>query len=184
MRAITAPMVETQPVVTGTLYQITLAEADGESGITRIEIGPYEFPGVPVRYASAGFDNLVVYPQPATPGAALLITYARGPLPLVKPLDVPELPAADHPALWQFAVTRLRLTEGGQELKKAMQYFARFLDTARRRAAQVRARSLNRYDKLPLELERFDLSRVIRLRPDLPPWRKETQWPPASTSKP
>lgn len=49
MPTITSPLVETQKVVTGTIYQITIAEESGGSGITRIDIGPYQFPGVAPR---------------------------------------------------------------------------------------------------------------------------------------
>jgi hypothetical protein len=130
-------------------------------------------PGTPTRYATAGFDGFYVYKQPAVPGSILLVTYARSPLPLVDVNASPEIPQADHAALWQYAVCRLRLAEGGQELQKSLRYLAGFVDAAKKRAAQVRARSLAaRYDKLPLELERFDLSRVMRTRPDLIPWRK------------
>jgi len=46
MPTITAPLVETQHVVTGTLYQITIGEEQNGTGITRLDIGPYQFPGV------------------------------------------------------------------------------------------------------------------------------------------
>ena len=46
MPTITAPLVETQHVVTGTLYQVTIGEEQNGSGITRLDIGPYQFPGV------------------------------------------------------------------------------------------------------------------------------------------
>jgi hypothetical protein len=46
MPSITAPLVETQAVVTGTMYQITIGEEQNGTGITRIDIGPYQFPGV------------------------------------------------------------------------------------------------------------------------------------------
>jgi hypothetical protein len=45
MASIIAPHIETQLVVTGTSYTLTIAEANSESGITRIEIGPYYFEG-------------------------------------------------------------------------------------------------------------------------------------------
>jgi hypothetical protein len=45
MATFTSPNIETQLVVTGTSYQLAIAEADSGSGITRIEIGPYHFEG-------------------------------------------------------------------------------------------------------------------------------------------
>ncbi|HEX5324477.1 MAG TPA: hypothetical protein VFW40_11870 [Capsulimonadaceae bacterium] len=50
MPAITAPFVETQPVVTGIMYQVTLNEEANGTGITRIEFGPYFFPGPNPKY--------------------------------------------------------------------------------------------------------------------------------------
>jgi hypothetical protein len=60
MPTITAPHVETQQVVTGTLYQITLAEETNGTGITRIDIGPYRFPGIPpqIKYPEAPTNEL------------------------------------------------------------------------------------------------------------------------------
>jgi hypothetical protein len=55
MPTVTAPFVETQQVVTGFMYQLHIAEADGGRGITRLDIGPYRFPGTPpiVKYPEA-----------------------------------------------------------------------------------------------------------------------------------
>ncbi|HEY3329974.1 MAG TPA: hypothetical protein VGK19_08145 [Capsulimonadaceae bacterium] len=50
MPTISAPLVETQQVVTGTLYQIAIAEGANGTGITRLEIGPYRFAGIPPQY--------------------------------------------------------------------------------------------------------------------------------------
>ena len=60
MPTISAPLVETQQVVTGTLYQITIAEETNGSGITRIDIGPYHFPGIPpqIKYPEAPTNEL------------------------------------------------------------------------------------------------------------------------------
>jgi hypothetical protein len=49
MPTVTAPYIETQQVVTGRMYELTIAEQDGGQGITRLEIGPYYFPGVAPR---------------------------------------------------------------------------------------------------------------------------------------
>jgi hypothetical protein len=71
------------------------------------------------------------------------------------------------------AVSLLRMKEGGDELAGAMAGLGRYLQVAAKRAAQVRGRSLaQRYDKLPLELERYDFSRLLKIRPDLAPHRK------------
>ncbi|MBV9848061.1 MAG: hypothetical protein JO250_00085 [Armatimonadetes bacterium] len=57
MAAITAPYVETQQVVTGFIYQLHIAEEENGTGITRLDIGPYFFPGAPPR---------VKYPEAVT----------------------------------------------------------------------------------------------------------------------
>jgi hypothetical protein len=61
MASITAPYIETQQVVTGTNYLLTIAESDTESGITRIEIGPYHFVGAAgqKKYPEAPTNELV-----------------------------------------------------------------------------------------------------------------------------
>ena len=53
----TAPYVETQQVVTGTMYQLYIAEESDGRGITRMDIGPYYFDGVVPR---------VKYPEAVT----------------------------------------------------------------------------------------------------------------------
>ena len=55
MPTVTAPYVETQQVVTGFMYQLHIAEAQDGPGITRLDIGPYFFPGTPpqVKYPEA-----------------------------------------------------------------------------------------------------------------------------------
>ena len=45
MASITAPYVETSQVVTGFMYQLAIAEEENGAGITRLDIGPYSFPG-------------------------------------------------------------------------------------------------------------------------------------------
>ena len=45
MPTITAPNIETQQVVTGISYTLSISESDTGTGITRIEIGPYYFDG-------------------------------------------------------------------------------------------------------------------------------------------
>ncbi len=55
MPSVTAPYVETQQVVTGFMYQLHIGEEDNGRGITRLDIGPYFFPGTPpqVKYPEA-----------------------------------------------------------------------------------------------------------------------------------
>ncbi len=55
MPTLTAPYVETQQVVTGYLYQLSLGEEPNGQGITRLDIGPYFFPGAApsVKYPEA-----------------------------------------------------------------------------------------------------------------------------------
>ena len=57
MPMITAPYVETQQVVTGFMYQLTIAEEANGPGITRLDIGPYFFSGAAGR---------VSYPEAVT----------------------------------------------------------------------------------------------------------------------
>lgn len=129
--------------------------------------------GYPDRYTCLGFDLVALNRAPAIAGVKLLITYARSPVAMVEDTDVPEITEGDHLALVDGAVPLMRLKDGGQELAAALPLLGRFLEAAKQRALQVRARSLaQRYDKLPLELERVDLSRLMKLRPDLPPNRK------------
>lgn len=131
--------------------------------------------GTPARYGCQGWDLLFLDKSPAQSGQKLLITYARNCNPLVLDEDVPELHDADHEALMDYGEFRLRCNEGGQELHIGK--LKAFLDAAKLRAAQVRARSLaQRYDKLPFELEGFDYSRLLNPRAGLVPNRKENRW--------
>jgi hypothetical protein len=129
-------------------------------------------PGAPSRYASMGFDFFAAYPQPAAL-TIVNVTYARAPVALLGDSDVPEIPEEFHPDLADYGVYRLRVREGGQEFEKSLPYFQRFMKGAAKYAKYIRARNLgSRYDKLPFELERFDMSRMFRARPDLVPVRK------------
>ncbi|MCW3058666.1 MAG: hypothetical protein ABIY70_05725 [Capsulimonas sp.] len=55
MPTVTAPYIETQQVVTGYMYQLHIAENENGPGITRLDIGPYYFPGAPpqIKYPEA-----------------------------------------------------------------------------------------------------------------------------------
>ncbi|MCC7235600.1 MAG: hypothetical protein IT163_09875 [Bryobacterales bacterium] len=130
--------------------------------------------GTPDRYAFAGVDVMTFDRIPSTVGQTVYITMARAAAPLAGDADAPEIPASHHEALIDFAVFWLRAKEGGSEFLSALGGLARFFDSARQLAAFVRARSLAlRYDHVPSELERFDLSRLLKVRTDLPPHRRE-----------
>ncbi len=121
-------------------------------------------PGAPSRYAALGADFLALYQQPASAGTTLQVTYARAPLPLLLPTDVPEIPGVYHPRLVDYGIYRCRQVEGGQEFAKSLVYLASFLDGATHYGRFVRARNLgSRYDKLPFELEAFDKSQMLKL---------------------
>lgn len=62
MPTLTAPYVEVQQVVTGYMYQLHIAEDSQGRGITRMDIGPYYFEGVPprVRYPEAVTNELCI----------------------------------------------------------------------------------------------------------------------------
>lgn len=134
---------------------------------------PLNAPNIPSRYTSLGADLVGVYGQPTYAGLVLNWTYARAPVALVLPADVPEIPAEYHARLVEYGIYRLRQLESGQELQKALQCFNGFLDGAQHYAAYVRSRNLSsRYDKVPFELEGFDRSQLLRLRGDLYPDRR------------
>ncbi len=129
--------------------------------------------GTPTRYGALKNDLFFIDRTPAAPGTSLNVTYARMPKTMLA-TDPTETPAAHAHALADFAVALLRCKEGGQEFTKAAQrHLPLFMDAVKKCAAQVRARSLaQRYDVGPPELERFDISRLLKTRADLPPWRK------------
>jgi hypothetical protein len=134
--------------------------------------------GDPERYALIGLDLLAVYKQLAA-GGTLSLVYAAAPATLLADADVPEIPAEYHEDLVEGAVTLLRLAEGGQELAKAWPGFGRLVAGATKMAGYVRQRSLDlRYDRLPLELDKIDLSRALAIT------RKETSWLTTSASRP
>lgn len=129
-------------------------------------------PGDPYRYASLGADLVALYRQTAT-GTTLNVTYARCPLTLVADTDVPDVRPEWHPALVAYAQYRMRQSEGGTEFEKVLPLLAEFLDAATKCAAYVRARNRgSQYDIGPMELEAYDKSQLLQLRPDLVPGRK------------
>lgn len=130
--------------------------------------------GLPTQYDSSGFGLLVFDRSPDQAYMAFL-TYARMPVALVNPTDAPEIPEPDHQALIDGAVGFLRIREGGQELANDAPAFGSFMSAVARRADQVRARSLaQRYDRVPIEIAKFDISRLLNARPDLK--RRNPAW--------
>lgn len=129
-------------------------------------------PGSPTRYTARGVDLVGIYKQPAGSLVQLEVTYARAPLALVDDTDVPEIPAEYHGLLPNYGIYRCRQVEGGQEFQKTLAGLDEFFEGAGRYAKYVRTRNLGaRYDTLPFELQKFDRSKMLKLRVDLPPAR-------------
>jgi hypothetical protein len=116
--------------------------------------------GTPDRYATLGFNVLVVNQQPVNDVVAQM-TYARAPVPMVGDVS-PEIPEAYHIDLIDYSLYKLRLKEGAQGLARGMTYLNRFLDRMTALADYVRARSrAARYDTLPFELRLFDRAQLL-----------------------
>ena len=121
--------------------------------------------GTPERYAALGFDLVALWPHPSADGQSLDLVYARAPATLSLPGDVPEIPAEYHSSLIDYVIPRLSLKEGAQQLAKTLPRFQRFLGDAQKLGNHVRARNIGQgYDKIPIELERFDVSRLFRVK--------------------
>lgn len=131
--------------------------------------------GTPERYGHLGFDFIALDPHPSGSGTTLEFTYAHSPAVITTTTATPEIEEEDHPALIDWVRFRLRAKEGGQEFQKGMQYFERFMETAKKRAEYVRQRNLaGRYDNVPPELDHFDVSRLMALsKPANRPWIKK-----------
>jgi hypothetical protein len=139
------------------LLPATLQQLDGLSESW------FSSPGTPTRYFAKGFEQLAVYPQPASP-VQISITYAAQPALMVNDTDEPEIEALYHDALLDFAVYLLRAKEGGAEFQNALMYLDRFLTEAARRSQYIKSRSrAQNFDVLPFDLARFDKSRLIRM---------------------
>jgi len=150
----------------------TLGELDAENPNWQ------HIPGTPARYACLGFDLVAVTPQPAGSGTSLDVTYACAPTRMTPGTDIPEIPEEYHASLIDYAIPRLRMKEGAQEFAKTLPLFKRFLGDATKFGAYVRRRNLGRgYDKLPIELERFDASKLFRMA-----MQKEKVWQTTSGS--
>jgi hypothetical protein len=116
-------------------------------------------PGAAQRYALLGLDLFAVYMQQT---ATLTVTYACCPATLVSGTDTPAAPEEYHPALIDGAIPLMRTREGGQEWKKTLPMWDRFLDAATSLADYVRARNKEQgYDYFPMELRRIDRSKLL-----------------------
>lgn len=114
------------------------------------------------KYAAMGCNLLAFYPVPAI-DTAVTITYAYSPARLEDDADEPEIPAEDHPALSDYALWRCELKAGGADLANANSRLQSFLELAVKRGTQVRARNMGQgYDRLPSELTKADISRIIK----------------------
>jgi hypothetical protein len=119
--------------------------------------------GTPERYSLLGLELLAIYKQPAGTTSAS-VTYARIPATMTGSGDSPEIPEEWHPVLIDGAVMYCRLKEGGQELDKVMPNLKRLVEGAGTLGNYVRQRSLDlRYDRLPSEIGRFDMSRMLKV---------------------
>ncbi len=118
--------------------------------------------GTPDRYAVLGLDLLCLNKQPASSGTDLSITYAHAPAIITAVGSSPEIPAEYHTDLVDYAIHALRVKEGGKDFLDTLPLLNRFLENASKLNAHVRARGLaHRYDRLPAELEKVDLSRLF-----------------------
>jgi hypothetical protein len=118
--------------------------------------------GTPARYVAVGGDLFGLEKAPPNAGTALSIILARAPAGMSADGDSPEIPAAHHAALIEFAVFRLRAKEGGSEFAESFEGLGRYVAAVKDVAAQVRARARAlHFDTLPPELERFDLSALL-----------------------
>lgn len=139
--------------------------------------------GDPERYCVSGLDLLAVYRQLAA-GGSLSLIYAAAPAKLAAGADVPEIPEEYHPLLPGAAIALLRMKEGGQEFEKARPGLQALIAGAGRLAAYVRRRNLDlRYDSTPIEIERFDLSRVLAISKKRAPWLITSDTPPAAVQQ-
>jgi hypothetical protein len=133
----------------------TLADLDALSSTWRTDTA-----SAPTRYASAG-ANLLLFWKGIT-AHAVELTYAAEP-PTLTDGASPVITDVDWPALYHFARYRLRFKHGGQELQKSLDLFDQFMGVVKARANEVRARSVGvGYDTLPIELQRYDVSRMKR----------------------
>lgn len=120
--------------------------------------------GTPERYSLQGMDLLLIYKVPAAP-TNLDIVYARTPVAIADSTgSTPELQLQYHQLLIDGATTLLRVKEGAQEWQKTLSGWDRYWDACMQLAAYVRARNKEKgYDRLPVELARFDRSKLMEM---------------------
>ena len=133
------------------------------------------------RYATLGINLFAVSASPAI-AAIASITHAYVPALLVNGADVPPTPEDYHESLIKFATVWIRLKEGAQEFAKTVGLYREFLEDAAKLGGYVRLRSLAaKYDQLPLELTKQDLSRLVKgLVPVAPAKERGTRGEPAA----
>ncbi len=108
----------------------------------------------PSRYGCLGFDLFFVYGSTGS----LTITYARMPADLADSADSsPEIIDAYVPSLIDYAIPRVRAKQGGDEFRKSLPYFKRFIADMTAAAKDTRARALEMgNDRMPFEISNFD----------------------------
>jgi hypothetical protein len=118
------------------------------------EPGWYAASGTPSRYAMVG-DNLLVLNKTTGAGVSVQLTYARLSAQLTDPSQSLEIPEEFQPALVEFAVPWLRMSEGGQEFTKVLPRLKAFAEAQSQLADNVRKRSIaNAFDALPYEMSK------------------------------
>jgi hypothetical protein len=112
----------------------------------------------PSSYCFVGATALLaINPQPAADGTSITFIAATVPPALVSDTDVPLIPTEDHASLMDYAIPRLRATEGGNELLGELWRLDRFLDAVAAEGNYTRRRaSAKRYDVQPFEMKRFN----------------------------
>lgn len=119
--------------------------------------------GTPERYSLQGLDLLCIYKVPAAE-TDLDIVYAQVPPPLTDDASSPLLQIQYHQSLIDGAKVLLRVKEGAQEWKKTLVDWDRYWDACMQLGSYVRARNKEKgYDRLPVELARFDRSKLMEM---------------------
>lgn len=114
--------------------------------------------GTPESYCYIGATGLLAtYPQIDSDGNSITFVGATEPPVLLSDSDVPEIPTEHHESLIDYAVPRLRATEGGNEMMGELWRLDRFLVAVEALGNYTRGRALSkRYDVQPFEMARFD----------------------------
>ena len=114
------------------------------------------------HYGCLGFDLFFVR---GTQGS-VTITYARMPAAIAdSAVSSAEIPDAYQPALIDYAISRVRLKQGGQEFSKTLPNLKRFLDAVAACAKDVMARFARAdNDRKPFELSGFNLKALMTVK--------------------